>query len=434
MDARAASSTNPQLADLVAGYRIAPRVYADPALFELEMERLFARTWLFVGHECQLREPGDYFTTRLGRQDVIVVRDQDGKVQILHNRCAHRGPHICGQPSGHLSRFVCPYHAWSYRLDGTLVGIPLAEEYPASFAKSEHSLQRVAAVAAYRGFIFARLEGDGPDLDTFLGPLRAAFDDLVDRSPTCELEQIPGVIRHRYHANWKMMFENLNDIFHAAFAHASASAGLIEVSDPAKLHPVLRSLIAVPDLLPQFQKFASNTTPYGHSFMSGLISAANRELMRDAHFEALASVHGERRAKEILSTDLHLVLIYPSCTVNAAQQTIRVVRPISVGETEVWGYCYRLKGAPEQVTRNSLFYCNVATSAFSPVVADDLEIYERAQVNLERGDGPGNYCARGAGSATGPMATSEEYIRNQYRVWLSYLERGATPVGSAEAL
>ena len=432
MEARAATGMNPGLAELVQGYRIAPRVYADPELFDLEMERLFARTWLFVGHECQVREPGDFFTTRLGRLDVIVVRDNDGRIHVLHNRCTHRGPHICGQPSGHVSRFVCPYHAWSYRLDGTLIGLPLVEEYPASFSKSEHSLGRVAAVAMYRGFIFARLEGDGPDLDAFLGPLRAAFDDLLDRSPTCEIEQIPGVIRHRYHANWKMMFENLNDIFHAAFAHASASAGLKEVSDPAKLHPVLRSLIAVPDLLPQFKKFASNTTPYGHSFMSGLISVANRELPRDAHFEALAAVHGEQRAKEILSTDLHLVLIYPSCTVNAAQQTIRVVRPISVDETEVWGYCYRLKGVPDQVTRNSLFYCNIATSAFSPVVADDLEIYERAQVNLERGDGPGNYCARGAGSATGTVATSEEYIRNQYRVWLGYLERGATAGGSAE--
>lgn len=111
MDARAASASiaNPRLAELVRDFRIAPQVYADPALFELEMERLFARTWLFVGHECQIREPGDYFTTRLGRQDVIVVRDHDGQIHVLHNRCAHRGPHLCGQPSGNVSRFVCPY-------------------------------------------------------------------------------------------------------------------------------------------------------------------------------------------------------------------------------------------------------------------------------------------------------------------------------------
>jgi hypothetical protein len=222
-----------------------------------------------------------------------------------------------------------------------------------------------------------------------------------------------------------MMFENLNDVFHAAYAHASASAGLREVSDPEKLHRVLRSLIAVPELLPQLKKVASNVTPHGHSYVSGLISLASRELPRDAHFECLAAAHGEERAKEILSTDLHLVLIYPSVTVNASQQTIRVVRPLSVNETEVWGYCFRLRGVPEEVTRNSLFYCNVATSAFSPVVADDLEIYERAQSNLATGGPRGTYCARGLDAGAGPAATSEEYIRNQYQVWLRHMAEGS---------
>jgi phenylpropionate dioxygenase-like ring-hydroxylating dioxygenase large terminal subunit len=410
-----------RLASLVERDRIAPEVYADPALFDLEMARLFERSWLYVGHESQVPESGDYFTTRLGRHDVIVVRDQEGRVQVLHNRCTHRGPHVCSNASGHVSRFVCPYHSWTFRLDGKLIGVPLAEEYPASFDKAEHSLGRVPCVDHYRGFIFAKLTEHGPDLSSFLGPLRAAFDDLLDRSPSAQIEPIPGVIRHRYRANWKMMFENLNDVFHAAYAHASASAGLREVSDPDKLHRVLRSLIAVPDLLPTFKKFASNITPHGHSYVSGLISLANRELPRDAHFECLAAVHGDERAREILSTDLHLVLIYPSVTVNASQQTIRVVRPLSVDETEVWGYCFRLRGVPEEVTRHSLFYCNVATSAFSPVVADDLEIYERAQSNLATGGSRGTYCARGLDAGSGPAATSEEYIRNQYRVWLRHM-------------
>jgi 2-chlorobenzoate 1,2-dioxygenase len=300
------------------------------------------------------------------------------------------------------------------------MGLPLAEEYGADFDKAAHSLTRIASVDSYRGFIFARHAGDGPDLGTFLGPLRRAFDDLLDRSPSGEIEPIPGVIRHRYRANWKLMFENLNDIFHAVFAHASAAAGLREVAEPQKLHRVLRSLVAVPDLLPKFKEFQSNLTPYGHSFISGLISLAVQDPPRDAHFEVLAAAHGEKRAREILATDLHLVLIYPSCTVNSSQQTIRVVRPIGVDETEVSGYCFRLKGVPDEVTRNSLVYCNMATSAFSPVVADDLEIYERSQRNFKTSGGPGTYCGRALGADV-PPATSEEYIRNQYRVWKRYL-------------
>lgn len=434
MDARAAAAATARLAGLIGPDRVAPAVYADSQLFDLEMERLFGRTWLFLGHECQIAQPGDYFTARLARQDVIVVRDHDRRIHVLHNRCMHRGPHLCGSASGRVSRFVCPYHAWSYRLDGALLGLPLPEEYPEGFDKAAHALTRVPDVATYRGFIFARLVAGGPDLATFLGPLCRAFDDLLDRSPSAEIEPIPGVIRHRYRANWKMMFENLNDVFHAAFAHASAAAGLREVTEPAKLHRVLRSLVAAPDLLPQFRRFVSNTTPHGHSFVSGLISAGSGELPRDAHFEALAAVHGEARAREILSTDLHLVLIYPSCTVNSSQQTIRVVRPLAVDETEVIGYCYRLKGVPDEVTRNSLTYCNAATSAFSPVVADDLEIYERAQHNFASGAAGGTYCARGlgAGGAQAP-ATSEEYIRNQYRVWLRHLAGDAAAAPAAEA-
>jgi phenylpropionate dioxygenase-like ring-hydroxylating dioxygenase large terminal subunit len=429
MDARASSDGNLDFAELVQDSRIAPEVYSDPALFDLEMERLFGRTWLYVGHESQVPEAGDYFTTRLAAKDVIVVRDHDGRIHVLYNRCTHRGPHLCGQPQGRTPRFVCPYHAWSFRLDGSLIGLPLAEEYGDEFDKSRHALARAAAVDSYRGFVFARLTGSGPDLTAFLGPLTQAFDDLLDRSPTGVIRPIPGVIRHRYRANWKMMFENLNDIFHAVFAHASAAAGLREVNEPEKLHRVLRSLVAVPDLLPQFKAFRSNITPYGHSYMSGLISAASRELPCDAHFAALAAAHGEQRAREILSTDLHLVLVYPSCTVNSSQQTIRVVRPLSVGETEVLGYCFALDGVPDEVTRNSLVYCNMATSAFSPVVADDLEIYERAQRNLAADTVRGTYCARGLGAAE-PAATSEEYIRNQYRVWSEYLA-DATPAVEA---
>jgi len=157
-------------------------------------------------------------------------------------------------------------------------------------------------------------------------------------------------------------------------------------------------------------------------FVSGLISIANPEIPRDEHFQVLAAVHGEERALEILSTDLHLVLIYPSCNINPSQQTIRVVRPISVDETEVWGYCFRLKGVPDCVMRNSLYYCNYATSAFSPVVADDLEIYERAQENLVATPGARNDCARGLDSTDPDTAASNEaYIRNQYKVWLEHL-------------
>lgn len=420
-------SLKKHVADLIKPDRVHRDIYTDPDIFDLEMDTLFSRAWMYVGHVSQIPNKGDYITTRLGPQDVIIMRDNDGEVNIFHNRCPHRGPHLCGNSRGNTKRIVCPYHAWSFTLKGKFFGMPFPEEYPQECLKSEFDLTRVEDVEIYRGFIFARLKPGGVDLMTYLGEARSGFDDIIDRSPEGEIEIIPGAIGHRYRANWKMMFENLNDILHPMGAHASAATAINSVSNPAKLHPVTKSLVGSSKMMPVLPKLQSKITRYGHSYATGLISVINQEIPKGDHYHALEKAYGAARAEEILKTDRHLMLIYPSSNVNGAQCTIRVVRPLSVNETEVWGYAFRLKGAPEEVTRNSVFYCNIATSGFSPVVADDLEIYERAQQVHERGMTDWVNVVRGyrqeadAGRNAPPPATSEEYIRNQYRVWLEFL-------------
>src|SRR5262245_45003639 len=106
-------AANEQLAMLVQPDRVHRSVYADPQIFELEMERLFGRAWLVLGHESQVKAPGDYFTTRMGREPVIVVNDA-GEIHALINRCAHRGSMVCAEGRGNTERFVCPYHGLSY--------------------------------------------------------------------------------------------------------------------------------------------------------------------------------------------------------------------------------------------------------------------------------------------------------------------------------
>ena len=118
-----------RLAILVQPDRVHRAVYADPAIFELEMERIFGRAWLVLGHESQVRAPGDYFTTRMGREPVIVVRNSDGEIAVLVNRCAHRGSMVCAEGRGNAERFVCPYHGWSYDRAGALQAVPFASGY-----------------------------------------------------------------------------------------------------------------------------------------------------------------------------------------------------------------------------------------------------------------------------------------------------------------
>ncbi|HYR32857.1 MAG TPA: Rieske 2Fe-2S domain-containing protein, partial [Burkholderiales bacterium] len=222
-----------RLALLVQSDRVHRSVYADPGIFELELERIFGRAWLALGHESQVPRAGDYFTTLMGREPVIVARQDDGSIRALVNRCAHRGSMVCAEGRGNAERFVCPYHGWSYDRSGELKAVPFSAGY-APGKLGELRLHAVPRVENYRGFIFASLAADGPSLAEFLGPTKASFDDLVDRAPGGELEVAGGVFKHAYNGNWKLMLENHLDGAHPAYVHASSVAAARNAPEPGK--------------------------------------------------------------------------------------------------------------------------------------------------------------------------------------------------------
>ena len=209
---------------LVESRRVHRRVYADPEIFELEMERLFGRAWLFSGHDSQVKEPGDFFTTFMGRQPVVVTRHTDGEIYAVHNRCGHRGTQVVAKTSGNADNFVCCYHGWTYRTDGSLLSVPLRQGYADKFDLDDpqRGMVRVPRVDSYRGFIFASLAEEGPGLEDFLGYMTTSFDDMVDRAPEGELEVAGGIIKHTYDGNWKLVLENWCDGLHPNFVHISS--------------------------------------------------------------------------------------------------------------------------------------------------------------------------------------------------------------------
>ena len=200
-------------------------VYIDEEVFQLEMEHVFANTWVYVGHDSQVANPGDYFGTTIGTQPILMVRHTDNTVKVLHNRCPHKGTRITTETCGNAGKFFrCPYHAWSFRTDGSLLAIPLRKGYENTGLEQSHAakgMTPVKNVHNYRGFVFAKLNDVGPGFEEFFGESLSSFDNMVDRSPAGRLEVAGGVLRYMHNCNWKMLVENQTDTCHPMVAHES---------------------------------------------------------------------------------------------------------------------------------------------------------------------------------------------------------------------
>lgn len=409
-------------------------VYCDPELFALEKQRLFARSWHYLGHESQLKREGDYLTARVVDEPVVVVRGRDGAIHGLINRCPHRGAVVCGLPSGGARRLSCPYHGWAFHYDGSLAGIPLEDDYPEEFDRAAHGLKPVGAVAVHRGFVFVRLSPQGASLEDYFGPALANFDSLADRSPTGEVELACPPLKHRYRGNWKLMMENLNDSLHTFFAHASAVQAakfIIERDGVRSGDTTIAGMARIPADIGFLRSFKLHTQPNGHSTIEGFFGdalGAVPEPDKANYIAAMERFWGKDKAHAAIADTRHVCLMYPSICVQPRFQSVRTVTPLAVDDTEVAFYAFRLPGAPDRVLEESLQYTNSAGSAHSPIVTDDLEIYERMQTAYASGANDWVTVRRCAGKPypgeddpDTHMGTSEMYILNQFQAWRAHM-------------
>lgn len=405
-------------------------VYTDPELFRLEMETLWARAWIYVGHISQVPKPGDYATCDIGLEPVLMIRQPDGSVRVLRNRCAHKGARVVSDRAGNAGRFLrCPYHNWSYRPDGTLAAVPLRGGYDeARFGCSEAARGlRPVASETYRGFVFARLADEGPEFRAYFGESLSSIDYMVDRSPEGEMEVAGGVLRYLHDSNWKMFVENLNDTMHPMAAHES-SAGTAKQLWAGKPKEEAKPM-AIEQLVPFaegyefFDKMGVRVFANGHSY-SGVNFSIHSSYAAVPEYEAaMVATYGAERARDILGTVRHNTVYYPSLTIKGAIQAIRVVRPIAVDKTLIESWTFRLKGAPEVFLRRNVTYTRLINSPMSVVGHDDQQCYRLIQeglaargnewVNLQR-----DYHAEEAGAADLTVnGTSEVSMRNQFRAW-----------------
>lgn len=424
---------------LVEPDRVHKAVYADEAVYEAELRNIFYKKWIYIGHVSQVPNVGDYWTTWVGKERMIMVRGDNDKVHVLYNRCPHRGTLICNNHKGNTNKtFRCPYHAWQFNLNGSLKSVPMKNGYDGIIDLKDPQFQMVQAERqdTYRGFVFASLSEEGEDLGTFLGPGgKSAFDDICNRSPEGDAEIVANCFRIVQHSNWKIFLENQLDAVHPSITHRStgdaASAMQRVYKDRTGDDPPMGYQYLADFSLP-FEKWDSLSTigyPNGHTVLAGYMGLRPRDPVTVAHEEALTEAYGAERMDEILSTNIHHVLVYPCLSVQPPLQQLRAVRPLSANKTltEIWHF--RLKGAPEGIYERSLAYYYHVNSPSTMVNADDLNNFRAVQDGLAlKGGGDWVSLHRNAGQdtvedgvTTSVTGMSEQPMRNMFAAWKEFM-------------
>ena len=358
---------------LVQDDRIHASLYTDPRIFDDEMERIFRRGWVFVGHDSEIPGAGDFVTRRMGTEPVIMVRGTDGAVAVLVNRCMHRGTMVCPADRGHARTFTCPYHGWTYDVSGALLGVPYPGGYTA-FDKSTHGLARAPRVSSYRGFVFASLSPTGIPLSEHLGSATKLFDRSCDLSPAGAVELTAGWVKHHCAANWKALPENDSDGYHLGFVHRALFSTVRTqyqrvVGEEKAIKAVVRDWgnghMEI-DWSPGYQG------PF--EWLGGASGSAVTEFV--AALERRGGTDLARR--RILEGPAH-ALIFPNLFLG--ETNIAIVEPLGVEECVHWHTPMFLKGVPEFNSR-LLRMAEAGMGPASFLMPEDLTVVARNQLGL----------------------------------------------------
>ena len=189
------------------GHTLPRALYVDPEIYQLDLDHVFYSQWLFVGHDCEMARPGDYITAQIGDYPVLIVRDRQGSLRAFHNTCRHRGSRICSQPKGSAVRLVCPYHNWSYDLDGRLL---FARDVSKPFDAAALGLKPIACESA-GGLVFVCLAESPPDFAAFRAAMTPYFapHDLANTKVAFETTILEN-------GNWKLVWENNRECYHCS--------------------------------------------------------------------------------------------------------------------------------------------------------------------------------------------------------------------------
>jgi 3-phenylpropionate/trans-cinnamate dioxygenase alpha subunit len=321
---------------------VSPRVFTDPDVYRAEQERVFARCWLYVAHESQIPQPGDFVTNYMGEESVIVCRDTDGRVRVFVNSCRHRGMRICRTDTGNTRMFHCPYHGWTYDVRGRLVGVPQYQEaYYGELKREEWGLLEVPRVESYRGFIFASFAEGVESLDAYLGEMKWYLESVLNRTAAGWMT-LPGVHKWSLKGNWKLAAEQFSgDNYHVMAGHESmARLGLFPAGKTSGDEPWVRDFEV--------------RTDQGHGWINLAIPdpPAVAEVLGPYHTRVRAEARQRLQpAQSALIGCTHVGNIFPNCSVIsfAGFSSVRLWHPRGPKRIEVWSWGLVERDAPPAV-------------------------------------------------------------------------------------
>ncbi len=405
--------------DLVDAERglISPQIYSDPGLYERELQWLFARCWLFLGHESMIARPGDFVQMYMAEDPVIVARQRDGSIAAFLNQCRHRGMRICRADLGNTKAFTCSYHGWTYDLGGSLVSVPReSDAYFHEIDKSQWGPRRVPRLTNYHGLLFGTWDEDAPSFEEYLGDMAWYLDSWIDRFDQ-GTEVLAGAHKWVIDCNWKLPSEQFaSDIYHADFTHASATMALA--------HERNQSFEEYKAMRGEGRQFSA---PMGHGtgfFKAGRVpSGGLTDQVRATWTEPARERLGDARATHVQGHNT----IFPNFSFLHSARTMRVWHPRGPGQIEVWAWTCVPKGLSKE-ERNA-FRVN-AMRTFSPaglVEQDDGDnlaeiqsvlrgyVARQSRLNVQMGLGHSGYEAPYPGRTAHVFA--EEAARAFYGRW-----------------
>lgn len=428
------------LDDVRTSWTVPAKFFNDPEVHAVERRRVFGQTWVFLAHESEISEPGDYVVRYISEDQFIVTRDEDGQIRAHFNSCRHRGMQMCRTEMGNTSHYRCPYHGWTYSNKGNLVGVPAGSEaYGNKLKKSDWGLRSIPRLDTYKGLIFGSLNDEAESLGDFLGDMRFYLDLVLDRSDA-GLEVMGAPQRWVVASNWKLGADNfIGDAYHTMMTHRS----MVELG------------LAPPD--PKFALYGEHVhTEHGHGLgiigpppgiplpeFSGLpdniVESLERRLTPDQVeiLRPVAFLHGtvfpNLSIGNFLMSKDHVSAPTPFLT-------LRLWHPISESKMEVWSFFLVEKDAPEEFKQESyLSYLRTfgTSGAFEQDDAENWQSITRAlggefarrmEMNYQMGMGvhepDKNWCGPGVAY---PLDYAEANQRAFHEYWMQLMSDAPAP-------